>query len=84
MRQPAGPREPSDPHVADVGGLLAQVDGRTVAEADPAVDARGTADLLLGQIADRWEEWGLAHARTLPGREGRFYRPRGTPGTPRL
>ncbi|MFD9263687.1 hypothetical protein [Streptomyces sp. NPDC059538] len=57
MRHPARPREPPHPEVADVGLLLAEVDGRPVAEADPAVDARRTADLLLGQFPDR-REWG--------------------------
>jgi hypothetical protein len=39
------------------------------------VDARGTADLLLRQIADRREGEGVAHARTLPGCVGRFHPP---------
>lgn len=75
MRQPAGPREPADPQIADMGLLLAQVDGRPVTEVDAAVDARRAANLLLRQLADRRKRRGAAHVSTLPAHRGRFYRP---------
>ena len=76
MRQPTGPREPADPEIGYVRDPLAEVDSRAGAEVDPAVDARGSANLRLGQLAN-WRERGkrLAHVRTVPGYEGRFYRP---------
>lgn len=71
----AGPREPPPPDAGLPGGPLAEVNRGRVVQRDPAVDARGPADLLFGQLADRREREGVAHARTLPGHEGRCYPP---------